>query len=45
MLEKKGKWGVPFMDIEGIYVTRCSEKKIRQAVDRRPEKGAVEINK
>jgi hypothetical protein len=35
MLEKRGKWSVPFMDIEGIYVTGCSEKKIKQAIDQR----------
>jgi len=27
--------GVPFMDIEGIYITGCSEKRIKQAIDQR----------
>ncbi len=35
MKEKSGSKGVPFIDIEGIYLRGYSEEKIRQAVEKR----------
>jgi glutaredoxin len=35
MFEKSGKRSVPFIDIEGMYVSGSSEKKIKHAVDQR----------
>ena len=35
MLEKSGKWSVPFIDIEGIYIIGCNKKRIKQVIDQR----------
>jgi hypothetical protein len=35
MMAKSGSRGVPFIDIEGIYLHGFSEGSIRQAVERR----------
>jgi len=35
MFEKSGKRSVPFIDIEGIYVSGSNKQMIKRAVDQR----------